>query len=200
MIDWIRTKTDFGYGEETASAFPKSSKKPVWVNCDNPKCESKDHRERLFEWGSLLKKIQRCKEQDKPFLCQTCAHAHRKGKVSKKQNREVPPLPKQVSDDLTLERFGYTASSLKPWSRSYIVVVCDCGKESEIKRTQLNRYKSIKETGDFKCTGCWTRDRRKGIKLSPETKELMRKSQQTRRKFERVTDPQPTIDPFIKRD
>jgi hypothetical protein len=185
MINWERTKQDFGYGEEEAKKFPRSSKHAIWATCDNPDCDSSDHRERLFEWGTLLKKIKRCKDQGKDFLCQKCAHSHRKGITSKKRNTEVPALPSQVSDELTLERFGYRASDLKPWSRNYIVLVCDCGKESEIKRTQINSYKSIKETGNFKCTGCWTRDRRKGIKLSSETKDRMKESQKRRRDLEK---------------
>jgi hypothetical protein len=183
MIDWKKTKEKYGYGE---GELPKTSRERVVWHCDNDNCEAAfDIREREYEYVYAYKKAQKAKKEGKPELCQKCSHSHRKGKVSEKREKTHLPLPPEVSVELTMERFGYDPYKLSPWSRKKLVLVCEEGQEHVTTRAQLNLNKSVKETGHYKPISWWTRKRRKGLKLSKETKEQMKESQQNRRAREK---------------
>lgn len=168
-----KTKLKFGYFPEDLSP---SSLKPIIWDCSG--CGSTSET----AYGYFLKKEKKTKNEEKDIFCQKCCHAHRKGKAVVKQQKSKPqPLPPQVDYAKTMEAFGINADDLSPWSREQIFMKCGCGKESLTKRCSLNTYKSIVETGEFKCTGCWTKTRRTGAKASEATRQKMRNSQQKRR-------------------
>lgn len=188
MINWDKTfklaKEDDSFAD-TQNLAKTSNKKVVWT-CENENCQaSDDKKERHFVFSYVRKKSLKAKAEGKPELCQLCSHAHKKGIYYKKKEDSAKDLPPQINDQKTFEKYGYYAKDLKPWSRQRVVLTCDCGRDCESTRSQLNTYKSIKETGEFTCKGCWTEARRKGIKASEETKEMMKLSQQNRRKSEK---------------
>ena len=137
------------------------------------------------------------KEAGKMELCQKCAHAHRKGKSTRQNKGTALPLPHQINIEKTLDLTGEDPRSFKPWSRKKIVLTCDCGRDCVTTRSQINNYKSIKETGEFKCTACWTKERRLNNKASSDTKKLMSNSQKLRRNRERIEE-QKKKDLFLK--
>lgn len=179
MIDWVKTKAKFGYGKEE---LPRTSKKRVVWRCDNENCQAPhDVREREYDYAYVHKKQLKAKEEGGVELCQKCSHAHRKGKISEKKTDSAIKLPPQINVEKTLSLQGEDPRTMKPWARKKIVLTCDCGRDCVTTRAQINNYKSIKETGEFKCTACWTKDRREGVSASEETKRLMSESQKMRR-------------------
>lgn len=174
MINKDKTLKKYKYHPDDLAET--STKKIIW-NCDS--C----NLERTYPYYYFVKKYKKSLREDGNELCQKCAHSHRKNSNEKKNNKsEIQQLPKEVDYEKTLSLFGTDINKLGPWSRQRVFIKCSCGKESTPKRCNLNSLKSIKETGNYKCNGCWTKERRKGLKLSEETKNKMKKSQQRRRK------------------
>lgn len=176
-----RDKTKLKYGHTADNLAPTSKEKVVW-QCDNESCSS----ERTFTYSYYLKKQEKAfKDHEGNELCQKCSHAHRVGKHEKKEVTKYPALstlPQEVNINQTIEIYGHDPRTTSSWSRKYVVLNCSCcGKETETRRCNLNTYKSILETGHFKCTGCWTKERRTGQKASAETKMKQKVSQQKRR-------------------
>lgn len=179
MINQEKTKEKFGYYPDDLAQTSSSS---VIFRCD--KCLQEEE----LSYAYALKKYKKSIKTTGEELCQKCSHAHRIGKVSVKADKSKPlPLPPEVNLSKTMELYGINAEDLSPWSRQKVCLSCACGKQSETKRCSLNSSKSILETGHYKCTGCWTRERRAGLKLSDETKKKMAKSQQKRRNKNKVT-------------
>ena len=194
MINVEKTKEQYGYDP---TDLAPTSNKMVWWKCD--KCGS----ERAYAYAYALRKQKKAQKEGTPELCQKCAHAHRKGKVS---TRKVPtdqkahyPLPPEVDRNLTMEKFGYDPETLSPWSRKRVVAICSVtGAECTPRRCSLNRYKSVMETGHFVSTGGYTGKRRKGVKATDETKQAMARSQKKRREREKASKeatPEPTTTP-----
>lgn len=186
-INWQKTSESYPYDENSIESLENKAKKHVYVTCENLTCSS-IHRERLLEYGYALKKVNKAKSEDKPFLCQTCSHAHRIGKTEHKKENKIQalPLPPEVNSELTKERFGYYPEELANWSKLEIVIVCGCGKENEIKRSYLNTYKTMIESNHYKCVGCVTREKRTGFQVSEETKQKQKIAQQKRREIEQA--------------
>ena len=185
MINRDKTKLKYGHNAEN---LPITSKEKVVWQCD--KCSY----ERSFTYSYYLKKKEKAfKDHEGNELCQKCSHSHRVGNHPKNETTtKYPPrpLPPEINVEKTIEFFGYDPHSLSPWARKYVISNCySCGKECETKRCNLNIYKSIEETGHFKCTGCWTKERRSGTKASSETKLKQKISQQRRRLKEHGDDP-----------
>lgn len=186
MIDWDKTKLEKGYGKDD---LPKTSHEKVIWKCDNNFCDAPlDIKEREYEYNYARKKAEKAEKEGKVELCQRCSHSHRRGKVSDKKEKTALPLPPEVNDEETLKTFGYTASSLSPWTRKKVVIIAEDGSRHEIPRAQLNLSKSVKETGHYKPVSWWTQQRRSGIKISDETKNQMKVSQQMRRQREKAQD------------
>lgn len=188
MIDWVKTKAKYGY---TEADLPPTSKNKVICHCDNNFCQAPlDVREREYEFKYAKKKRDKAQAEGAQELCQLCSHAHRKGHASTKKTNSALPLPPEASDELTFKEFGYTASSLSPWSRSPVILVYvnEAGEQSlhTVKRAQLNTNKSVMESGHYKPIAAYTKERRTNIKVTGETKELMKKSQSMRRVREKV--------------
>lgn len=189
MIDWKKTKEKYGYEEKDLP--PSSENKVIW-RCDNDLCQAPlDVREREHVFKYAKKKRELAEQTGCNELCQRCSHNHRKGISSEKpQTHKAQPLPPECSDDLTLKEFGYKASELAPWSREPVVLVFvdEDGKESThmVKRAQLNTNRAVVETGHYKPIAWYTKQRRKNIKASKETKDLMKKSQNLRREREKL--------------
>lgn len=193
MINWektiLKSKEDAEFAKVPDRVAKTTKLKVVWC-CDNPECDApSDVKERDFEYNYARKKEEAAESAGKPALCQRCSHAHRRGKSTKSTEKSHLPLPPEVSDELTLQEYGYTASELKPWSRKHVVIeYFDEDNDRHIytpTRAQLNTYKSVKETGHFKPTSWWTKQRRSGSKASAETKALMKESQKKRREEEK---------------
>lgn len=187
MINRDKTKLKYGH---TADNLPPTSKEKVVWQCDNNGCS----HERTFTYSYYLKKRDKAfQEHEGNELCQKCSHAHRIGKVEKTETVKYPALaqlPPEVNIQQTIEVFGHDPQVTSSWSRKYVILNCSCcGKETETRRCNLNTYKSILETGHFKCTGCWTKERRTGQKASSETKFKQKISQQKRRMKEHGEDP-----------
>jgi len=192
-----RDKTKLKYGHTADNLPPTSKEKVVW-QCDNTNCDEINSTgrplERTFTYSYYLKKREKAfQEHEGNELCQKCSHAHRIGKVEKTNNLKYPALtqlPNEVNIEQTIEIFGHDPRVTSSWSRKYVILNCSCcGKETETRRCNLNTYKSILETGHFKCTGCWTKERRTGQKASSETKFKQKISQQKRRMKEHGEDP-----------
>jgi hypothetical protein len=182
MIDWNKTKAEFGY---TKADLPKTSHNKVIVTCDNQFCDAPaDVKEREYEYNYARKKEEKAIQNNKQMLCQKCSHFHRKGKVTQKKQDSALPLPPEVDVQKTIESYGYNPHDLSPWSRKVIVLVTEDGQRHEISRAQLNTSKSVKETGHYRPIAWWTQQRRKGVQDSPETKQLKKASQAARRKNE----------------
>jgi len=178
MINRDKTKLKYGYYPEELAT---TSANPVVWKCDS--CPA----EREYSYAYALKKYNKAMKTTGEELCQKCAHAHRKGKVVKPNSKVAPiTLPPETDLGKTMEVYGINVEDLNPWSRQKVFMKCSCGKSTETKRCSLNSYKSILTTGHFKCIGCWTKERRKGLKLSEETKIKMAKSQQKRRNKNKV--------------
>lgn len=193
MIDWKKTieksKTDPEFAKDPERVTKTTNQKVVW-SCDNESCDApSDVKERVFVYNYARQKEDTAEKLGKDSLCQVCSHAHRRGKPTKSSGKTHLPLPPEIDDALTLKEYGYTASSLKPWSRKPVVIsfIDDEGDRLIFTptRAQLNTYKSVKETGHFLPTSWWTKQRRQGAKASEETKNLMRESQQRRRTNEK---------------
>lgn len=190
MIDWEKTKRELGYGKED---LPPTSKEKVFWKCDNPKCEADhDKKERMHTYDyALLKQEKAAKREDGLDLCQKCSHAHRKGKVSEKKTKSHLPLPPETNCEKTYElskTLGgepYYPEQLSPWSRNPIVLTFE-GKDYEVPRANLNKYKSMIEMGCYRPVSWWTEQRRKGVKASKETREQQKLSQSKRRKREQA--------------
>lgn len=176
MINRDKTKLKYGYYPETLSKT--SNKKVVW-QCDNLSC----NLEKDVPNSYALKKYNNSLKSGTDELCQKCSHIHRKGVHVKNEIKKYVPqqLPSQVDIFQTIEKYGINPQELSPWSRQKVILRCDCGKFSETKRCSLNTSKSILETGNYKCIGCWTKERRIGKKLSKETKKKMSDAQIKRR-------------------
>lgn len=191
-INWKKTeeyhrKAGKIINEDTIDQQINRNKIHVFVTCEVTGCTS-EHNERLFEYSHAKKKVNKAKEEGGPLKCQSCAHAHRKGKASKRkpESKGALPLPPEVNAELTKIRFGYYPSELSAWSRKDLVVLChECDKEAEIKRSYLNKYKCVEETGHYICGGCQTKARRDGVVASEETKRKQREAQQKRREIEK---------------
>lgn len=179
MINRDKTKLKYGH---TADNLPPTSKEKVVWQCDNEKCSY----ERSFTYSYYLKKREKAfKDHEGNELCQKCSHSHRIGKVEKTDVLKYPALtelPAEVNIEQTIEVYGHDPRVTSNWSRKYVILNCSCcGKETETRRCNLNTYKSILETGHFKCTGCWTKERRTGQRASSETKMKQKVAQQKRR-------------------
>lgn len=174
-------KTLEKYKVDPQTLAPTSTQLVCW-QCEE--CGS----ERDYSYAYCLRKQEMAKAKNSKEICQKCAHAHRKGKASQTKNPDsFLPLPPEVDAVATMERFGHDPYKLAPWSRKRVVVKCQVtGKICTPRRSGLNRYKSIVETGHFVSIGAWTAGRRKGVKASTETKEAMKKSQQARRTSEKL--------------
>lgn len=189
MINREKTKVKYGYFPEELSK--NSESKVVW-NCD--KCNS----ERIYTNAYCLKKVTVAFEKhDGKELCQKCAHSHRVGHSSKLETTkyEALPLPTEVNVEETIKIFGHDPTVMSPWSRAYVILNCSCcSKETETRRCSLNTNKSLKESGTYKCIGCWTKERRSGIKITEETRIKQKEAQQKRRTKEKIKE-LPTIKP-----
>ena len=176
-----RDKTKLKYGHTSDNLAPNSTLKVVW-NCD--RCPA----ERSYTYAYYLKKKNKAfAEQEGDELCQKCSHSHRIGKTEKTTVIKYAPvtLPPEVNIEESIKIFGNDPSTMSPWSRNYLILNCGCcNKETETRRCSLNTYKSILSDGHFKCTGCWTKERRQGVKASEETIEKQKLSQQQRRRKE----------------
>lgn len=174
MINREKTKIKYNYFPEDLALT--SNQSVVW-SCD--KCG----KEKDQAYAYALKKKAKAEKEKKQEVCQSCGHEHRKGKFIKNETPKNNPvtLPPEVNMTLTMERYGVNAEDLSPWSRQKIVLNCACGRETETKRCNLNASKSIQETGHYKCTGCWTQERRRGVKVSQVTKQKMVSAQRKRR-------------------
>lgn len=183
MINREKTKVKYGYFPEDLAQ--NSESKVVW-SCD--KCSA----ERTYTYSYYLKKRDVSFEKHEGHeLCQKCSHSHRVGHTSKLETTKYPAieLPKEVNIEETIKIFGHDPQKMSPWSRGYVILNCSCcNKETETRRCSLNTYKSILETGKFKCTGCWTKERRQGVKASEETKNKQKSAQQKRRNKEKIQD------------
>lgn len=178
MINKEKTKIKFGHFGENLPE--NSSEKIVW-QCDC--CPM----ERTFNYSYYVKKMKLAFEKHEgKELCQKCSHSHRKGIYSNPSEDQIKhkpvDLPPEVNIPRSIEIYGKDPSKLSPWSRKNIILnCCECQKESDTKRCNLNTYKSILETGHFMCIGCCTKKRRTGQKASEETKNKQRLSQKNRR-------------------
>jgi hypothetical protein len=179
MIDWKKTLEQFGYEEKD---LPPTSKNKVIWKCDNQFCDAPvDIKEREFEFNYARKKHEKSLANGKVDVCQRCAHMHRRGKISEKSGKTHLPLPPEISEELTMQKYNYKPKDLAPWSRKKVILIAEDGSIHEASRALLNTYKSVKETGHFKPISLWTKERRTNIKATEETKELMKKSQNMRR-------------------
>jgi hypothetical protein len=186
MIDWTKTKQEFGYDK---NELPKTSHNKVVWRCDNQFCDAPaDIKEREYEFNYARKKAEKAAKEGKIELCQRCSHAHRRGHVTEKKEKTALALPPEANDEETLKTFGYKASDLSPWTRKKIVLITEDGARHEVPRSQLNISKSVRETGHYRPIAWWTQQRRKGIKISDETKTQMKESQKLRRQREKTQD------------
>ena len=189
MIDWKETQKRFGYVKEDLAPTTQQHK-VVW-RCDNPNCEAEpDKKEREFVYNHARKKEEKAAKANKPCVCQKCAHAHRKGKVSESKGQTALPLPPEINREATYElskTLGgepYYPEELSGWSQRPVVLTFE-GENYTIPRSNLNTLKSMKEMGCYRPVAWWTRERRTGIKASKETKAQQKKSQQKRRSQEK---------------
>jgi hypothetical protein len=195
MIDWAKTKQEFGYDKDD---LPKTSHNKVVWKCDNQFCDAPaDIKEREYEFNYARKKAEKAATEGKIELCQRCSHSHRRGHVTEKKEKTALPLPPEVNDAATVAKFGYKASELSPWTRKPVVLLVEEGlnfegtmqySEHVVPRAQLNISKSVKETGHYRPIAWWTQQRRKGIKISDNTKTQMKESQKLRRQREKAQD------------
>jgi hypothetical protein len=204
MIDWKKTEerslTDMEFAKGSSRVSKTTNQKVIW-KCDNVNCDApSDVSEREFVYNYARQKEEKAKKEGKDSLCQVCSHAHRRGKATVSSGKTHLPLPPEADDELTMKEYGYTASSLKPWSRKHIVIsFIDEDGDTQIytpTRAQLNTYKSVKETGHFYPTSWWTKQRRTGSTATDETKRLMRESQKRRRDNEK--DDRKELERFFK--
>jgi hypothetical protein len=197
MINREKTKVKYGYIPEDLAQ--NSESKVVW-NCD--KCNV----ERTYAYAYYLKKQNHAFDKhDGHELCQKCSHSHRIGHSSKlaETKYEAQPLPQEVNVEETIKIFGHDPKEMSPWSRGYVILNCSCcQKETETRRCSLNTNKSLQETGKYKCIGCWTKERRQGVKATDETKAKQKAAQQKRRNKEKVKELpsvyQPAYEPVAK--
>lgn len=171
MINWKKTELKYGYKE--THLFDSSVNKVI-CDCDN--CP----RDFEISYSYFVKKY---KTSQSKTICQKCSHRHRKETITEKtpiKKHQIQILPPQVDLFLTMEKFGYDGETLSPWSRNKIVLKCGCGKFKDVQRCALNLSKSVIETGNFKCVGCCTKERRTGAVTSDLTKMRIKKSHQKR--------------------
>ena len=188
MIDSEKTFTRYGYEVKSLS---RTSNLPVWWRCD--KCSL----EREYAFAYCLKKEEYAKNHNQGGeYCQKCSHEHRKGKatVKKVQGQSWQSLPPEVDVEGTIKRYGYDPLKLSPWSRKLVLVRCfKTGELFEVRRCGFNTSKSVIETGHYISVAGCTGDRRKGVKVSEETKKLMAEAQKTRRQREKEENEEPLL-------
>ncbi len=162
------------------SALPISSNQLVWWQCDNCGLQ------REFNYAYARRKEKMARENGVEDLCQRCSHSHRKGKPQIGSGKcRILALPPETMVEETKAKFGYDPFSLGGFSRKSVLVKCSVlGTIHEVRRIELNRSKSILETGHYISIGGVVKRRMKGKKVSLKTRKLMSESQIKRRKLE----------------
>jgi len=170
-----------------------TGKQLIWWKCESCGVEQE------YKFSYYNKKVNK-------DMCRKCCHKHRKqAKTGEKPKKPVYPLPPEINREATIEMFGYDPvhffhNNEKPWSRERLVVNCGtCGSQSTPKRSYLHGYECIKETGHFKCKGCYTRERRTGVKITDATRRKQIEAQRVRREKEEIekTNPQKREDVHV---
>lgn len=169
MINREKTKAYFNYFPED---LPRYSTKPIYWTCD--KCKKDYKFSKSYAQTKEDNSVKTCSDA----ICTKCARENRKGHSKKNEEVKVKALdlPPEVDFLRTLEELKVNVNLLSPWSREEVFLKCSCGKYVKTQRMNLNKNKSIRETGHYKCSSCWGKKNHLGKKLSEETKSKISSS------------------------